>query len=396
MKVRALALALALLGSACRVGPSKETTVTVERGELVIDVDVAGTLESVTSLRVGPPPLAGVWNYKIAMMAEEGTEVAKDAPVVAFDITDLQRRLERKTAERDSAAAQLLMKRSAVDVARADERLALAQARAELGKAKLKADVPAELTSSIELGKAEFELEFARKKVAYLKSKAEWATRADASQVSWWRSKRDRAEARVAEITASIQRMTVKATRGGTVVHKTNWRGEKKKVGDSAWRAETLLNVVSLAQMEGTGEVDEVDVSRVAVGQSVSLRLDAQSDVELRGRVKTISRTVKRASPDNPLKVAVLQVALDENEAIRLRPGMRFRGHIETEREADVLLVPLDALRHTPSGPVAHRRVGDATEVVAVTLGRRNDKFAIVTDGLADGDELVRFLEGPS
>ena len=392
----ALAWALLLVGAACRVQPEAPPTVVVERGELVIDVDVSGTLESVTSLNIGPPALPGVWNYKIAMMAPEGEAVAEGDPILMFDTTELQRRLEGKVAERDSAATQLLMKRAAVKVARADEKLALAEAKAELRKAKLKAEVPAELLSTLELDKSELDLTLARDKVAYLESKAESAVKRDQSDLKFYESKRDRAQQRVEEITDAIDKMTVKAPRAGTVVYATNWEGEKKKVGDSAWRQEDILQIVSLAEMEGKGEVDEVDVSRVAKGQAVKLRLDAQTDVELRGTVKTISRTVQRTSPDNPLKVAVLQIELAPDEAVKLRPGMRFRGRIETEREQDVLLVPLEALRHTEEGPVALRRAAGGVQEVAVELGRRNDKLAVVTAGLQEGDEIVALTEDPT
>ena len=192
----------------------------------------------------------------------------------------------------------------------------------------------------------------------------------------------------MAEITASIAQMTVPSPRAGTVIYETNWQGEKKKVGDGTWRGETVMQVASLAQMEGEGEVDEVDASRVAVGQSVSLRLDAQADLELRGSIREISRTVQRQSPDNPLKVARLKLALEPREGARLRPGMRFRGKVETARIEGVLLVPLDAIVATREGPVAHRRTSRGFEPVPVTLGRRNAERVEVTDGLDEGDEI--------
>jgi multidrug efflux pump subunit AcrA (membrane-fusion protein) len=147
--------------------------------------------------------------------------------------------------------------------------------------------------------------------------------------------------------------------------------------------------VASLAQMEAQGEVDEVDASRVAVGQPVSLRLDAQADLELRGTIREISRTVQRQSPDNPLKVARLEIALHIAEGARLRPGMRFRGNVETERVEGALLVPLDAVVRTPAGPVVHRRRAGGLEVVPVVLGRRNADRVEVTEGLDEDDEIA-------
>ena len=387
---RVLPLLLACAACQAMVPEGKDAdTVVVERGRLEITVDVSGTMRAVDSSRVGPPAIPGIWNFTIAMMAPEGSVVQEGQPVLAFDTTTLERRLQEKIAERDTAATQLQMELASAKMARHDEGLALAEAQAELRKAALKADAPADLTAVVELEKAKLDLKLARAKVEFLQRKAKSAKRADAADIKKYQSKRDRAEGRVKEITESIELLTVKSPRTGTVIYETDWEGQKKKTGDNAWRGETLLQLVSLEAMEGNGDVDEVDLARVAVGQPVSVRLDAQADVELRGTLETIRDTVQRASPDNPLKVARVVIELLPNEAVKLRPGMRFRGMIETDHVDDVLLVPLEAIVSTPDGPVAHRRTAVGTEPVALELGRRNATHVEVVDGLGEGDELV-------
>jgi HlyD family secretion protein len=41
--------------------------------------------------------------------------------------------------------------------------------------------------------------------------------------------------------------MTVRAPQDGIVVYQTNWRDEKKKVGDSVWFGEKILALPDLA-----------------------------------------------------------------------------------------------------------------------------------------------------
>ena len=383
-------LACLLLASACRPSVDDAVFVTVERGPLVVTVDVAGTMRAVDSDRLGPPGVPGVWNYKIAMMADEGKAVKQGEPVLMFDTSDLQRRLDEKIAERDSAAKQVEVKTAAGRVAREDERLAIAEAESELRKAKVKADAPPQLIQAHEIAKAQIDYALAGDKIAYLQDKSKAARARDEAEIARWRGKRDRAEGRVTEMQAAIGQMTVLAPRAGTVIHHTDWEGKKKKAGDAAWRAETVLLIASLVEMEADGEIDEVDISKVAVAQSVSLRLDAQADVEVRGEVRRISHTVQRVSPENPLRVAHLDISLAEAEDMRLRPGMRFRGAIETARLDDVLLLPLDAAVPTPDGPVVHRRRGATVEVVPVVLGARNASSIVVSEGLEEGDEILR------
>lgn len=396
MRPGALLIAALALATACQTAAADESSVSVDRGALVVSVEVSGQMRAVDADRIGPPPIPSIWNYEIAMMAPEGTEVDKGQPVLAFDASELERRLDEKTAERDSAATQLDLKLAAARVTRHDEELEIEQAKADLRKAKLQADAPEDLTATIDLEKARLDLELAREKVAYLQRKSRSARRSDEAEVSRWKKKHARAQERVQEIGEAIEQMTVASPRAGTVIYQTNWKGEKKKVGDSAWRAETVLQIVSLEQMEADGQIDEVDVSKVAVGAPVSLRLDAQADIELRGRVRDVSQTVQRASPDNPLKVVHLDIELETDEGVPLRPGMRFRGAIETERLEDALLVPLDAVFATPEGPVAYRRGDGGLQPVRLSIGRRNAHRVVVTEGLREGDEIVRAdAEGP-
>lgn len=379
----------------CQPVGNEQRWTTLERGALVLDVEVSGTMRAVDSDRVGPPGVPGVWNYKLAMMATEGAVVREGEPVLMFDTTELARRLDEKASERDSAGTQLDLKLAAARVARHDELLAIAEAEAELRKARLQAEAPEDITPVIELEKARLDVELAETKVAYLQRKSRSARRRDEAEISRWRRKRDRAEARVREITDAIEQMTVGAPRTGTVIYNTDWQGNKKKVGDNAWRAETVLQVVSLDQMEGRGDIDEVDVSKVAEGQVVSLRLDAQPDVELRGHIQAISHTVERASVENPLKVVRVDIALAMNDDSRLRPGMRFRGEVETERIDDVLLVPLDVVFTTPEGPAVYRRRASLVEAVPVVVGRGNAQHVIVTEGLIEGDQVLREEASP-
>lgn len=389
---RLLTLALVAALGACDASPAKiadAETVTVERGPLVIGVEVSGEMKALDSKRISPPPISGMWNFKIAMMAEEGSVAKEGQPVLMLDTTELKQRLDAKQAERDSAATQLKMKVSSAKMAREDEQLALAEAKAELKKASLKADAPEGITAVIELEKSKLDLELARKKVSFQKAKSKAASRRDNSDVGRWRSKRDRAQQRVEEITKSIEAMNVMAPREGTVIYSTNWRGEKKKIGDTAWRGDAVMSLASLDEMEGEGEVDEVDVSKVHEGMAVSLRLDAQADVEIRGRIVEISRTVRRASPENPLKVAQVRIEIEPTEDVKLRPGMRFRGTVESERIEDALLLPLEAIMPTPEGPIVFRKNGLSTEEVPVELGRRTSEQVEVLGGLDEGDEVV-------
>jgi len=79
----------------------------VRRDDLVIGLEVTGTLEAVDSSQLGPPQIPDFWEYKISMLAPEGAEVKLGDPVLAFDASALERKLEEKQSESASAPKKI-------------------------------------------------------------------------------------------------------------------------------------------------------------------------------------------------------------------------------------------------------------------------------------------------
>ena len=180
-----------------------------------------------------------------------------------------------------------------------------------------------------------------------------------------------RARGRVAEIEAAIAAMSVKATAG-----RARWStsricaARKKKPGDGMWRGESVLEIASLERMAALGQVDEVDASKIAVGQRVGLRLEAHPDKEYAGTVERVASLVQTESPES--RVEDRQPGNQAGRApiaLLMRPAMRFRGRIEIARVPDVLAVPLAAIESTPAGPVVYKLSGGAPKARGSSSG---------------------------
>src|ERR1700686_5081593 len=87
--------------------------VLVPRGDLIPGIDPAGPPSAVASGSFGPPQVSDVWEFKISMLAAQGSDVKKGQPVLGFDTMDLQKRLDEKRAESEQA-------RKEIEKARAD------------------------------------------------------------------------------------------------------------------------------------------------------------------------------------------------------------------------------------------------------------------------------------
>jgi HlyD family secretion protein len=309
--------------------------------------------------------------------------------VVAFDASELERQLETFRAASEGAGKELEKRRAELAVERHGGGLRLAEAQARLRRSELKASVPEELAAARELEDARLDRELALREVASLEERAARARAAGEAELESLREARDRAAGRVSELEAAIRGMSVAAPADGTVIYVSNRRDEKKKVGDTCWRGEKVLEIPDLRRMYGEGEVEEADAGRLRPGMAVRLRLDAHPDREFTGQVEALARTVQHQSPQTPRKVARLRLALDSTDTERMRPGMRFRGEIEVERVEATLLVPLAAVVPEAAGPLVYRQSAFGAEPVRVALGRRDARAAEVRAGLERGDRVA-------
>lgn len=364
--------------------------VSVARGDLVTGVEVIGTLAAVESDTLGPPQIPDVWDFKISMLAPEGSDVKRGRPVLAFDTTDLQRRLDENRALAEQAKKEIERKRANVSVQREDDKLKLAEAEAKLRKSSLKLEAPPDIVGVKERKEVELENTLSKREVESIRRRLATLERAAAAEIRLLESKQHAAEAIVARSENAIRQMTVLAPRDGTVVYLADWRGEKKKVGDTMWKGLRAMEIPDLRRMKANGEVDEAEAGKIAVGQRVTLRLDAHPDDEFHGTIVQASRTVQQQTgTKNPVKVLRVEIKLDRTDPSKMRPGMRFQGSVELARLRNTLLIPRNAVFMTERGPVAYRRGLFAVYTIPLKLGRENDQSVEVRSGLGSGDRVL-------
>lgn len=382
------AIVCGFAGSACSKQVEELQLVDIKRADLVIGVVVEGELEAVDSTDIKPPNV-GRWDFKVARLADDGAEIKAGESLVDFDTSELVRELETERNQVEAEKQKLDNKLASAALARREEALAIATAEAALRKATLKTSTPSELIASIDLQTAKLDEEGANVALQLATNKAAQARRADETAIAGLRDRIAYASHRVELLTANIAKMAVTAPRDGTVVYPGMGNGQRRKVGDGVWRMELVVQVVGLSKMRAKGAVDEVDVARVAPKQPVTLRLDALPDVQLAGTVESIARSVRPKSEADPSKVIDLKITIAPTTA-PLRPGMRFRGEVETVRVPSVVLIPADAVFVTPQGPVAYRDVDGSIETVRLELGRRSASMIEVKAGLQPGDRVSR------
>ncbi|OJY77670.1 efflux RND transporter periplasmic adaptor subunit [Rhizobium sp. 60-20] len=78
-----------------------------------------------------------------------------------------------------------------------------------------------------------------------------------------------------------------------------------------------------------------------------------------------------------------------ENASETLKPGGFVSVNVETGRSEQAVVVPKHAVRLSIDGTFVFRVRGETAERVAVEVGYSNDEVAVITKGVADGDQIV-------
>ena len=383
---------IAVLLAGTLIGCSAEEnvrSVRIERRDLVFEVAVTGVLEAEINVNIGPPALSQVWDFKIARMTPEGTVVEAGTPVLEFETMQLQERLRNALAERDTAIQTLEKRGTDMKVESEKEVLAQAEAAARLRQATMKVAVPAEVSAGKDLELARLDLTVAEAEVEYRLQRVESVKRRSESEMATVATQVERADAKAHDLEQKIAAMRVLAPRSGMVIYNTAPYRGKKKVGDSVWRMDTVMQIPDLATVRARGQVDEVHAGRVHVGQTVRLRLDAHPDFSFAALITSIDPSVRQRSRNNPRKVIELVLEIEEVDQERMRPGMRFQGDIELSRLENVIATPLDAVQSDEAGLfVWHSRLF-GRQRIPVDLGQRNGDWVEVLSGLEAGDVIL-------
>ena len=126
--------------------------------------------------------------------------------------------------------------------------------------------MPAEVQQWIELEKALLDKKGRERYLENLEAEGKVGRALAGAELDSLRQQRDRAAGRVKALEDGIERMNIRAPQDGIVVYRSNWRDEKKKVGDSVWFGEVVLALPDLSEMNGDGFVDEAGGGPVGGG----------------------------------------------------------------------------------------------------------------------------------
>ncbi len=158
-------------------------------------------------------------------------------------------------------------------------------------------------------------------------------------------------------------------------------------VGQLVTAATPVVTVGDHSAFHIVVSVDELDISKLQVGQEASISLEALPGSDVRGHVDKIDVAGNRTTAVVTYDV---QVALEPTEA-SIRAGMSATVSISTVEKSNVLLLPNRVIqfdRQTGAKYVLVLRDGQPTPV-EITTGLRSSQYSEVVEGLSEGDRVT-------
>ena len=366
--------AITTLGGA---GKDREVEVRLEpvaRRNLVSAVTASGNIEAKTQVDLQSEVTARILKIHV----EEGDLVTKGQLLVELDEVQFRGAVDRAEALLTSQQASVLQATVNRD-----------QAGRALNRAlELKRTTPTLISDeAVEQAQQSFDV-------------AEANLKASEAQLA-------QSRASLSEARDNLARTKLYAPIAGRVVRLAVEEGEVAVPGTFSRDVGLLMRIADLSVIQALVKVDETDVVRLALGDSVSVSIDAFPDSQFAGRVTRIANSAAALSATGQSTDRAVDFEVEvtvDNPPADVRPDLSMTARIITDVRDDALSIPIIALQARP-----HEATTDQPEGAPLTAGATPPKpkdqlgVFVVEDGVAmfrpvkvgiTGDEHFELLDG--
>ncbi|HVB32330.1 MAG TPA: HlyD family efflux transporter periplasmic adaptor subunit [Gemmatimonadaceae bacterium] len=368
--------------------PTLDTT--VKHGDFRVLVTTSGELRARKFVQISAPQgamQAQIYQMKIASLVPEGTLVKAGDVVATLDRASVAPKLADVTLAVQKAQA-------AYEQAMLDSTLTLSKAREDIRSQELaleqKKIVKEQSIYEAPSIQRQAEIDYEQGDRALAEAKANYKTQTLQAQAKMSEVGADlgRQKNQLAMVQSVMAGFTIRAPSPGMVIYVKEWDGKKRTVGSAinAFDA-AVATLPDLTQMESVTYINEIDVRKVAVGQPVTISLDADPSKTLAGTVASVAN-VGEQRPNSDAKVFEVHINVDRADTT-LRPGMTTGNAILTYEARNATYVPIEAVSSDAGIPIVYRRAGSDLVMQEVQTGAMNDDDVIIARGLKTGDDVL-------
>jgi len=156
-----------------------------------------------------------------------------------------------------------------------------------------------------------------------------------------------------------------------------------KEPGDVVPVYSHILTLIDPEQLIAKLYISEILLANIKTDTTVQIRIDALGDTQHTAKVTRVYPTINPAT-----RQGVFEIKLDPIPPGAL-PGQLCRVTVEGQTQP-LRTVPLNSVRHDASGEFVYRIIDGKARRTKITTGIQIANYIEVTDGLNDGDVIVR------
>jgi len=357
----------------------------VKRGEFKITVTTTGELEAKNAEEIrGPDNLRKVRIYrvKISDIVPDGTVVDSGDFVATLDRTELEGRIKDQELEVEKYETQLMKTKLDTSLELRGLRDQLINQKFALEESKIKLE-QSKYEPPATIRQIEIELEKAERSYNQSVENYQLKLKKNIATVKEVQANLTKANRKYQEMVDVMGDFTIYAPRNGMVIYKRDWNGKKRGVGSeiSPWDP-VVATLPDLTEMLSKTYVNEIDISKVKVGQPVEVGIDAFPEKKFTGKVTEVAN-IGQQLPGSNVKVFEVIIEVNEYDSV-MRPAMTTKNVIITDIIDSVLYIPIECLYNIDT--VTYVVSGSKRKQVVV--GKSNDTQVIIRAGLDEGDEV--------
>jgi len=369
----------------------EQITAAVKKGNFPIEVTTTGELNAKTADKINGPPALGqlfrIWNVKIQDIIPDGTVVDSGQYVAQLDPSETTNKIKDEELNQEKLETSLTKTRLDTSLELRALRDELINLKYSLEEKKIildqsKYEPPATKRQvEMDLEKSERTLDQAEKnyKLRYQKAVA------NMQEVM---TSYNQGQRRVEQMHDVLKQMTIHAPKAGMVIYKRNYDGSKMGVNAMM---QTWENVVAelpdLSEMISKTYINEIDISKVKVGQTVQIGIDAFPEKKFTGTVTEVANIGEQLQNSNA-KVYEVKIVIKEFDSI-LRPAMTTKNKILTNIIENVLFIPIEAIFNSDSVTFVYKKRGSSAGKQQVIVGQSNENEIIIRAGLQADDVVL-------
>lgn len=180
-----------------------------------------------------------------------------------------------------------------------------------------------------------------------------------------------------------LENYNIKAPIDGIVLQKNKKAEDTITAGVNV---QALMVVADMSKVKFDMKIDELDINKVKIGQTVTVTADALPDKGFVGQVTSIAG---KGTAANGVSNYLVQVTISEPGA--LKPGMNVNAKTTVAEKSDVILVPASSVWKKDGKSFVTLPAGSTgkSSDVNVELGINNKDYIEIAKGLNVGDEIV-------